>query len=148
MNTLKLLGLLVTLVLCGAGAAPADERKDESGKAKEHSSAADHRHDDDRDSYFHRQGHGRLDIPPGHYPAPGECRVWHPGRPPGHQPPPGKCDRLRAEVPPGAWLIHHPHDDPAHVHVIVYEDQRPGTIFVVGEFEIATGVFVRVVVDR
>lgn len=32
-----------------------------------------------------------VDIPPGHYPPPGECRLWLPDRPPGHQPPPMRC---------------------------------------------------------
>lgn len=35
-----------------------------------------------------------LDIPPGHYPPPGHCRVWYPGRPPGQQPPPVRCHGL------------------------------------------------------
>jgi len=59
-----------------------------------------------------------------------------------------KCDRARAEVPRGAWVIRHPDDDPEHVHVVVYDDRRPGNILVVGQFKIATGVFVRVVVNR
>ena len=33
-------------------------------------------------------------VPRGHYPPPGQCRVWHPGRPPGHQPPPTDCQSL------------------------------------------------------
>jgi hypothetical protein len=31
---------------------------------------------------------------------------------------------------------------------VVYEPQRPGTVLVVGEFEIASGVFVRVVLEK
>ena len=58
-----------------------------------------------------------------------------------------KCDRARAEVPPGAWIIRHPDDDPEHVHVAVYDERRPGSILVIGQFKIATGVFVRVVVN-
>jgi len=27
------------------------------------------------------------DIPPGHMPPPGKCRIWYPNRPPGQQPP-------------------------------------------------------------
>lgn len=46
-----------------------------------------------------------VDIPPGHLPPPGECRIWFPDRPPGHQPPPGPCYRLQYEVPPGAILV-------------------------------------------
>lgn len=142
-------------MLCAAalslavGATNADEGKDESGKGKErekHYSEKDrkdkqHRKDGRRDSYFHEYGYTQLNIPPGHYPAPGECRIWYPDRPPGHQPPPGKC----SPVPAGAWVIRHPHDDPGHVHVTVYEPGRPGAILVIGEFQIASGTFVRIV---
>jgi hypothetical protein len=45
------------------------------------------------------------EIPPGHMPPPGKCRLWFPGKPPGQQPPPGDCCELEKQVPPGAWLI-------------------------------------------
>lgn len=48
----------------------------------------------------------RLGVPPGHYPPPGECRVWYPGRPPGQQPPPSRCDRLVGRVPLGAFVLY------------------------------------------
>ena len=102
------------------------------------------RADDGRGSYFHEHGYTRLRIPPGHYPPPGECRIWYPDRPPGRQPPPGRC----SPVPPGAWVLRNPGDLPGRVHVEVYELRRPNTIRVVGEFEIATGVFVRVVMGN
>jgi hypothetical protein len=44
-------------------------------------------------------------IPKGHLPPPGSCRIWYSDRPPGHQPPPGSCEQLRYQVPPGASLI-------------------------------------------
>jgi hypothetical protein len=44
-------------------------------------------------------------IPPGHYPPPGQCRVWLPGVPPGQQSRPGPCGVLRQQVPPGAYLV-------------------------------------------
>ena len=145
------LQVLCAAALCCAGLAGADEGKDESGKGRErdrYSSEKDwkdkkHRKDIGRGSYFHEHGHTRLDIPAGHYPPPGECRIWYPDRPAGHQPPPGKC----SPVPSGAWVIRHPDDDPGHVHVTVYEPGRPGTILVVGEFEIASGAFVRIVLE-
>ena len=45
------------------------------------------------------------EIPPGHMPPPGKCRIWFPGEPPGKQSPPGDCRELRHQAPPGAWLI-------------------------------------------
>lgn len=36
---------------------------------------------------------GRLHVPKGHRPPPGQCRLWYPGRPPGQQPPPVSCRR-------------------------------------------------------
>lgn len=46
-----------------------------------------------------------LDIPGGHRPPRGQCRIWYPGRSPGHQPPPGDCDELAGDVPDGACLV-------------------------------------------
>ena len=46
-----------------------------------------------------------YEIPPGHMPPPGECRVWFPDRPPGQQPPPGNCADLQRRVPSGAVLV-------------------------------------------
>lgn len=43
-----------------------------------------------------------LEIPNGHRPPPGFCRVWYPNRPAGHQPPPTSCD---VDVPRGAVLV-------------------------------------------
>jgi hypothetical protein len=47
----------------------------------------------------------RVHVPPGHYPPPGHCRIWHPGRPPGHQPRPFPCHQ-RVAVPPGAFILY------------------------------------------
>jgi hypothetical protein len=44
-------------------------------------------------------------IPPGHYPPPGSCRAWVPGRPPGLQTPPGPCPVIERDLPPGAYLV-------------------------------------------
>jgi hypothetical protein len=46
-----------------------------------------------------------ANIPAGHLPPPGECRIWHPDRPAGQQPPPGDCQELRHRVPRGAFLV-------------------------------------------
>ena len=143
---------LCAVVACCTGTDAAAQGRDESNQGKDRAREVRYERDDDRgnggDSYFERHGHTRLKIPKGHYPPPGECRVWYPNRPPGHQPPPVSCARARAEVPRGAWVISHPGDDPEHVHVAVYDERRPGSILVVGQFKIASGVFVRVVVNR
>jgi hypothetical protein len=47
----------------------------------------------------------RVRVPPGHYPPPGYCRVWHPGRPPGHQPKPFPCHQPVA-IPAGAFILY------------------------------------------
>lgn len=169
MKTSFLQMLCAVALSCVVGLAFADPNKDESGKGGErdwHSAEKDWNDkkegnswkeekdrngqrewnewtDDGRGSYFQEHGYSSLSIPPGHYPPPGECRIWYPDRPPGHQPPPGNC----RNVPPGAWLIRHPEDRPDHVHVVVYEPNRPGDVYVVGEFEIGSGSFVRVVLD-
>lgn len=68
---------------------------------------------DERDRRRGREEHGseeygarRLGVPKGHYPPPGECRIWYPDRAPGHQPPPAKCDRLVGRVPYGAFILY------------------------------------------
>ncbi|POA18755.1 hypothetical protein C1886_15530 [Pseudomonas sp. FW300-N1A1] len=47
----------------------------------------------------------KVEIPRGHLPPPGKCRIWFPDRPPGNQPAPGKCKKLRHRVPFGAYLV-------------------------------------------
>lgn len=54
-------------------------------------------------------GARRAAIPAGHYPPPGECRVWHPDRPAGHQPPPEPCHRLRGRALGGAFIVYGGH---------------------------------------
>ena len=45
-------------------------------------------------------------VPPGHYPKPGECRIWHSGRPPGQQPKPTACSNLKGRVPAGSFILY------------------------------------------
>jgi hypothetical protein len=47
-------------------------------------------------------------VPPGHYPPPGECRLWYPGVSPGHQPRPVRCSQLmrRERIARGAFLLY------------------------------------------
>lgn len=82
-----------------------------------------------------------LGIPPGHLPAPGECRIWLPGTPPGHQRESGACSTLERQVPRGAWLIHRPSKDKKVVHVWVY-DSGASLPTVMRIFDAATGALI------
>lgn len=52
------------------------------------------------------RGARHANVPPGHYPPPGECRLWYPNRPPGHQPPPEPCGALRYRDLGGAYILY------------------------------------------
>jgi hypothetical protein len=80
--------LVATSLLCVAAQALADSNTDAS--AASHAAA--------------KRERVAADVPRSRYPAPGECRLWYPGRPPGEQPPPGDC-RLLPAVPQGALLV-------------------------------------------
>jgi len=41
---------------------------------------------------------GPAKVPPGHYPAAGQCRVWHDDLPPGRQPAPTSCAQARRDA--------------------------------------------------
>ncbi|MCI0409020.1 MAG: hypothetical protein L0191_10725 [Acidobacteria bacterium] len=125
--------LCAAALSCAVGIAFANPDKDESGKGrgwysfekdwkeKKHWKEGEYDKDWDDDglgSYFHEHGYTQLDIPPGHYPPPGECRIWYPDRPPGHQPPPGNCHQFRTQVPLGALLIRHPDNDLGEPQVV------------------------------
>ncbi len=72
-----------------------------------------------------RKLHG---IPPGHYPPPGECRVWYPGRPPGHQPPPRPCGELQGRVPRGAFILYNGGAWDLEYDWRSHERRRPGSV--------------------
>jgi hypothetical protein len=151
MKMSSIIKIALALIPCCSTSVMADEGKDESGKGRQRK--IEHRQNDGQGSYFQRHGYGRLNIPEGHYPSPGECRIWFPDRPAGQQKPPGNYHELERRVPPGAWLIHHPEDDPGHLQVAVCDEYSPdehrrSEIRAVGEFEIGSGKFVRVILNR
>jgi hypothetical protein len=89
------------------------------------------------------RGPDSIRIPPGHFPPPGKCRVWHPGTPPGHQPPPGACSDAERLVGPGDWLIYRPTDEKKVVRVSIYDTRSPGVRIAVRIYDLQTGRFLR-----
>ncbi|HEX9703981.1 MAG TPA: hypothetical protein VGA20_01890 [Gemmatimonadales bacterium] len=85
----------------------------------------------------------RLDVPPGHLPDPGQCRVWILGTPPGQQrnQPSGDCNAVTRSAPAGSWVVYQPSGDRKLVHVRVVDDRLPGVIVAVWVFD--GGSFVR-----
>ena len=86
-----------------------------------------------------------LGIPPGHYPPPGQCRVWVPGTPPGHQPKPSPCTALNGNIPVGAWVIYRPSKDKKAVEVTAYHKSTPALVVSVHWYDVASG---KLLVDR
>jgi hypothetical protein len=144
-----------------AAATHADEGKDESrgkeGKKFEqrHDKDWEKKHEKDRErkresradgrSYFHEHGYTRLDIPQGHLPPPGECRIWYPDRPAGHQPPPTRCSGVH--VPAGGWLIERPRGE-ARYRVSVYDPYQPAIVLNSGMFDLRGTTLVLTAVIR
>ena len=68
-------------------------------------------------------------VPKGHYPPPGECKIWYPDRPAGHQPPPVSCSSLiGAKLTDGAFILH---GDKAYDSEYNWSDQekrKPGSV--------------------
>ena len=56
---------------------------------------------------FKVKPHVVVDIPDGHLPPRGECRLWQIGVEPGQQPPPGNCDELANQVSENTILVDH-----------------------------------------
>lgn len=83
-------------------------------------------------------------IPPGHYPAPGTCRVWLPGEAPGHQPKPRSCAGIERAAPAGSWILMRPAGDKRRVvHVRVIDDRRSGIVVRRGYYDAKRGTLTR-----
>ncbi len=83
-------------------------------------------------------------IPPGHYPAPGTCRIWLPGEAPGHQPRPRSCAGIERAAPAGSWILMRPAGEKRKVvHVRVIDDRRPGIVIRRGYYDAKRGTVLR-----
>ena len=86
-----------------------------------------------------------LEVPPGHLPDPGECRLWYPGTPPGRQPRPRSrpCEGLAEIAPAGSWIVYRPDYDRRLAYVRVVDERRPGIVIRVRIFDLETYRLVR-----
>jgi len=86
-----------------------------------------------------------LDVPRGHLPELGECRVWVPRIPPGRQAKPKSrsCDGIAASAAAGTWILYRPADEPSLVHVRVVDPRRAGVVIRVRIFDIESDQLVR-----
>jgi len=93
---MKVLGLTAafSMVLAAwVGSAQADTSKDDSGRGRERGGYSRYDRgglDFDREPRRSRRS-AAVQIPHGHLPPPGECRIWNPRLPAGHQSPPYRC---------------------------------------------------------
>ncbi len=83
-----------------------------------------------------------LDIPPGHLPDAGECRIWIPGTPPGRQAKARSCQGILDAAPAGAMVLEGLPDGKQHVRVM-YIGERAGEVTRSLIFEKQTGKYVR-----
>ena len=84
-----------------------------------------------------------LKVPPGHFPRPGECRLWFPDRPPGQQPAGGSCVGLGRIAPAGTWILYRPSNDRKVVHARVIDPKKDGVVVVVRVYDSKKGTYLR-----
>ena len=83
-------------------------------------------------------------IPPGHYPAPGRCRIWLPDEAPGHQPGQRSCTGIERMAPAGSWILMRPAGEKRNVvHVRVIDDRRAGVVVRSGYYDAKRRMVVR-----
>jgi len=84
-----------------------------------------------------------LDIPPGHLPPPGQCRIWVPGKAPGHQAKARTCSDIERSAPAGSWIVERPGKDNKVVHVREVDGRRAGVVVRLRVYEVRDGRLVR-----
>ncbi len=84
-----------------------------------------------------------LDVPPGHIPGVGQCRIWIPGRAPGRQAPVRNCEGIEAEAPAGSWILSRSAENRRLVRVAYVHRSRAGEVVRKVLYEASTGRFIR-----
>jgi len=86
-----------------------------------------------------------LNIPPGHLPDLGECRVWIPGVPPGQQAKPKSrpCDGILSVAPAASWVLYRPANDRTVLHVRMIDERRAGVVVRIRIFDLDSKRLIR-----
>lgn len=84
-----------------------------------------------------------LNIPPGHYPPAGRCRVWLPGTPPGRQAAPRSCSGIERHAPAGSLVLYRPAKDRRVLHVRQIDERRSGVVVYVRIYDARRGTYLR-----
>jgi hypothetical protein len=82
-----------------------------------------------------------LRIAPNELPAPGECRLWRPGRPVREQPRAGACAQIEPTAPPESWILYRPSQDPRLVQVRIVDPDQAGLVTEVRVYDAARGTY-------
>lgn len=82
-----------------------------------------------------------LRVPSAQLPAPGQCRLWKPGRPLREQSPAGSCTEIEAAAPPESWVLYRPRQDPRLVHVRIIDPEQAGLVSQVRVYDAERGTY-------
>lgn len=82
-----------------------------------------------------------LRIAPNELPAPGECRLWRPGRPVREQPRAGTCAQIEPTAPPESWILYRPSQDPRLVQVRIVDPDQAGLVTEVRVYDAMRGTY-------
>lgn len=80
-----------------------------------------------------------LGVPPGHFPPPGQCRIWVQGVPPGKQADCVPCNSIDGKIPVGALVLYRPSKESGALQVMEYDEQSPGMIVSVQWYDAQDG---------
>lgn len=80
-----------------------------------------------------------LGIPPGHYPPPGQCRIWMPGVAADRQAKCVPCTSIDGEIPLGAWVLYRPSREKGVLRVTTYDRRAASSVVSVDWYDAANG---------
>ena len=98
--------VILSAAVLSAGCASGGGLRDIVSAQKREDTVVPVRSDNNAKAHGNGKARGLTGVPKGHYPPPGECRLWFEGRPPGKQPAPTKCSSLAGRVPAGAFVLY------------------------------------------